>query len=403
MYRSINALAAMALAITAILPTLAQAAGDLEFGQCRQHHTISGLPENVDAVITGHYIDVTTDEITLPVSGAGPMATEITILKDFDFDVLGINHVVAIEQIYDVDCGCADIANNPRPWECTNGITDILLQTFESKANFSEETRTWPFVFGDAVEPLGISIVMHPADSAFAYRAESGRLKDATLKLGANGGSRLTVGTLAARIVLSEDGPRTVGPITLRFHVLDEPPHRSDPNTAFLISANIFDPASMTDFLEIQEDLQMRTVVLSDTNVRHLIEVINDEVKIRFLHLGVVGHHWITGTQLEVIRKNGKVELISQTDPFNFYGSSLPVSDLVLRKGDAIRFTCEYENTANATIDSLLGDTPVIPVGPFMSMSPCAIQAIYGEAQCDSQLIGPFEGGAVAMGVDCKP
>lgn len=392
-------LSASLVCLVAFVSGIAQG-NELTLGQCRKDLGPSGLPPGVAAITTGFFVDITTEPIEVPARGPDNPSGEVTILKDFVFDEAGINHVVAIQQIYDVDCGrCPDLANNARPWECTNGVTDVLLHAYESKANFNPATRIFPLVFGDARERSFISVVMHPGDNGFAYRTESGPLQHANLKLGRNGGSRLTVGTVAARIILS-DQPRTIGPITMRFHVLHEASRASDLNTAFLIAANFVDP--QPDFLEFSEDLQTRVVRLSEANVRFLIQVVNEESKIRFVHLGVVGHHWQTGSRLEVVRKNGKVETVRVNDKYNFYGTPLPMSDLVLRAGDEVRFTCEYANTANPTIESLLGNSPIIPIGPLISQEPCAIQAIYGKAECDAQFVSTFKDGNELLAFDCN-
>lgn len=370
----------------------------LVIGQCRHQ---GRLPAFVKAVTEGCYVDVTTDPIAIPAGH-----DEVTILKDFDFDALGINFVTAIEQIYPVSCdgNCTNLKNNRRPWECTNGITDVLLQAFESKANFNEQTRLFPVVFGDAAEPLFVSVVLHPSDTAFAYRSESGPLKNAHLKLGSRAGSRLRVGTLAARILMSEQAERIVQPITMRFHTLCEAPRRSEPNTAFLIAVNFLDP--QPDFLQFSKDLQVRTNRVSRTNVENLITVANEVEAIRFLQLGIVGHHWLTGTRLEVKRKNGKLEKLNTVRNYNFYGTTLPRSDLELRKGDELRFICEFNDTANPRMDFFPGNYPdgVIPIGPkIVSGSVCAIQGIYGKAACDSQFVESFRDGGELLAFDCNP
>ena len=287
-------------------------------------------------------------------------------LKDFNFDALGINYVTAIEQIFPVTCdgACADIANHPQPWDCTHGIVEMVLHAYESKANFNETTRLFPSVAGDAAEPTAVSAIFHPGDTVLAYRTDTNPLNRAFLKLGANANSRLRIGSVAVRNIYAQED-REVGPITMRFHTMCEPPPpEKQPQSAFLFSSNVIDPQPPAP-LEFSEGLQVHTVRISDTNMQHFIQTVNGVEHIEFLHLGVVGHHWLTGYQVLIVRENGLTELVQSDNNWHFYGRPLALSNVRLKQGRRDDFyvsLSQYRHPPASTFS-----TAIFPMGPFPS------------------------------------
>lgn len=104
-------------------------ASALQIGQCGASY--ASTCGNVDVELT---VSVTAEQFG--------SSDELFLVQDLSFDDWGINHVTAIEQMYEANCLSADCSSGAaHPLECTHGVADVWLKTFEVLPNLNTRSR----------------------------------------------------------------------------------------------------------------------------------------------------------------------------------------------------------------------------------------------------------------------
>lgn len=303
------------------------------------------------------------------------MNEEAWMIVDVDFDAWGINAVTAIEQFYDADClgpVCGSLTSSPEdPAECTNGIFDVMVSTFESLPNLDEAPRVGTPAAGD------VAVVLYPGDKWISFNHEGSFVRF-------GGKTSKKFGQIAVRIKELEENDGEFS-VTVRFHTACE----EDAATTSTFAGYLWAAANGEPLINDLPVLQTRTGRLQIPSVNALLA--RDKVdSIHVLSAGIIGRDYLTEATLYKVNSIGaRTVLASWEPPRNLWNQpSLSPVSLELKAGEFLEWTCSYASTEVAE-DSVDEVPATIESGDLLSNYACDVALVFVNSRCGAAYFDP--------------
>jgi len=326
-------------------------------------------------------------ELTFDAMSADFVNGEAVYVKDIKFDDWALQHVTAIEQMYDANClgNCGVVPElDNHPVHCTMGIADVRLTTYDALPTYSEDVRLLDTPLED-LEEGDIAAVLFPGDRAINFDVGEGSFA----RFG--GDTSKAYGRITVRVLEYADWSDGERSVTVRFHTAcpaDVP--MTSVYTGY-ITARAY-PADLVIPLDVP---QTRTGRISVESINALLK--REKVNSIWLHsAGVFGRDWLSHATLYKIDSTGyKTEIASTSTGSvaqNIWNTPhLSPVEVELSRGDFLQWVCTYESTANPPLPAVVDPTgPSIPSGDsFFINYGCDIAAVFSNSRCGSAYYDP--------------